>query len=54
MREHKIMKDAVKKAEGETDYYKKRYDEMFSSVSALNKRIEELETHKKHLLDKLK
>ena len=27
---------------------------MFQSVSALNKRIEELESHKMHLLDKLK
>lgn len=27
---------------------------MFSSVSQLNQRIEELESHKLHLLDKLK
>jgi hypothetical protein len=27
---------------------------MFNSVSGLNSRIEELETHKLHLLDKLK
>jgi len=27
---------------------------MFNSVSSLNKRIEELEDHKKNLLDKLK
>ena len=34
--------------------YKKKHDEMFKSVSLLNKRIEELESHKLHLLDKLK
>ena len=33
---------------------KKKHDEMFSSVSSLNKRIEELEMHKLHLLEKLK
>jgi len=27
---------------------------MFNSISSLNKRIEELENHKKYLLDKLK
>ena len=31
-----------------------KHDEMFNSVSSLNQRIEELEQHKLHLLDKLK
>lgn len=44
----------MKEAEEEVAYYKKKHDEMFQSVSALNKRIEELESHKLHLLDKLK
>lgn len=44
----------IKDAEEEVTYYKKRHDEMFASVSSLNKRIEELEDHKKHLLEKLK
>jgi chromosome segregation ATPase len=48
------MMSRIKEAEEEVAYYKKRHDEMFSSVSALNKRIEELESHKLHLLDKLK
>jgi len=34
--------------------YQTRHDEMFASVSTLNTRIEELEQHKIHLLDKLK
>jgi L-rhamnose mutarotase len=34
--------------------YKKKHDEMFDSVSGLNKRIDELEEHKIHLLEKLK
>ena len=50
----KSMMSRIKEAEEEVAYYKKRHDEMFSSVSALNKRIEELESHKLHLLDKLK
>ena len=44
----------IKDAEEEVSYYKKRHDEMFASVSALNKRIEELEQHKLHLLEKPK
>jgi hypothetical protein len=36
------------------EYYKQKHDEMFGSVSALNKRIDELENHKLHLLEKLK
>mmetsp|Transcript_14321 Transcript_14321/g.14294 ORF Transcript_14321/g.14294 Transcript_14321/m.14294 type:complete len:132 (+) Transcript_14321:1256-1651(+) len=54
MDDMKSMEEEVKKAKEETEYYKKRYDEMFNSVSGLNKRIEELEEHKKHLLSKIK
>lgn len=54
MDEKKMMEEEVRKAKEETEYYKKRYDEMFNSVSGLNKRIEELEEHKKHLLAKIK
>lgn len=50
----KNMMARIKDAEEEVVYYKKRHDEMFNSVSALNKRIEELESHKLHLLEKLK
>ena len=50
----KNMLGRIKEAEDEVTYYKKRHDEMFASVSALNKRIEELESHKLHLLEKLK
>jgi thiamine biosynthesis lipoprotein len=38
------MMSRIKEAEEEVTYYKKRHDDMFSSVSALNKRIEELES----------
>ena len=44
----------LKEAEEDVNYYKRKHDEMFQSVSALNKRIEELESHKMHLFDKLK
>lgn len=54
MDDMKAMEEEVRKAKEETEYYKKRYDEMFNSVSGLNKRIEELEEHKKHLLAKIK
>jgi chromosome segregation ATPase len=50
----KTMMTRIKEAEEEVIYYKKRHDEMFASVSSLNKRIEELESHKLHLLEKLK
>ena len=46
----KQMQDAKE----DVEYYKKKHDEMFGSVSALNKRIDELEKHKLHLLEKLK
>ena len=38
----------------EVSRFKKKHDEMFDSVSSLNSRIEELEQHKLHLLEKLK
>ena len=38
----------------EVQRFKNKHDEMFASVSGLNSRIEELEQHKLHLLDKLK
>lgn len=44
------MKDAAL----EVDRFKAKHDEMFASTSSLNARIEELEQHKLHLLDKLK
>ena len=34
--------------------FQEQYDKMFNSVSSLNRRIEELESHKKYLLDKIK
>lgn len=48
------MMHKLKDADEEVAYFKRKHDEMFQSVSALNKRIEELELHKLHLLDKLK
>ena len=41
-------------ADNEVKKFKAKHDEMFQSVSGLNARIEELEQHKLHLLDKLK
>lgn len=38
----------------EVERFKQKHDEMFASTSSLNARIEELEQHKLHLLDKLK
>ena len=38
----------------EVGRFKQKHDEMFASVSGLNSRIEELEQHKLHLLEKLK
>ena len=37
------MIQKLAEADEEVAYYKKKHDEMFNSVSALNKRIEELE-----------
>ncbi len=47
--EHKIMEAMQERQE-----FANKHDEMFNSVSALNQRIEELENHKLHLLNKLK
>lgn len=44
----------LNEAEEERLEFQNKHDEMFNSVSALNQRIEELESHKLHLLDKLK
>ena len=44
----------MQQAEKDKQRYKLKHDEMFSSVSGLNQRIEELEQHKLHLLSKLK
>lgn len=41
-------------SKSERDRYEKKHDEMFQAVSSLNARIEELEQHKLHLLQKLK
>ena len=48
------MQDKVKEAEEERVDMEHKHNEMFNSVSALNARIEELETHKLHLIQKLK
>ena len=48
------MNAQVDEAKAERDKYEKRHDEMFAAVSGLNARIEELENHKLHLLQKLK
>ena len=53
-KENKLLMQKMKEAEEDMQHYKRKHDEMFQSVSALNKRIEELESHKMHLLDKLK
>ena len=47
--QHKLIE-----AEQERLDFQNKHDEMFNSVSALNQRIEELESHKLHLLSKLK
>ena len=41
-------------AREDRDRYERKHDEMFQAVSGLNGRIEELEQHKLHLLQKLK
>ena len=53
---HKIVMLQQQNAESEEERmeYQRKHDEMFNSVSALNQRIEELESHKLHLLSKLK
>jgi chromosome segregation ATPase len=48
------LQQEIVEAGKEVQRYKQKHDEMFASVSGLNSRIEELEQHKLHLLDKLK
>ena len=48
------MQQKVHLAEQERQEYEDKHNEMFNSVSALNARIEELENHKLHLIQKLK
>lgn len=48
------MGEKVKEAEVERQEFDDKHNEMFNSVSALNTRIEELENHKLHLIQKLK
>ena len=49
-----MMQQKLVEAEEERLEFQYKHDEMFGSVSALNQRIEELESHKLHLLSKLK
>ena len=49
-----IYKKSLSEAEQEKSDAINKHDEMFNSVSSLNQRIEELEQHKLHLLEKLK
>lgn len=44
----------MENGEKEVLRFKAKHDEMFASVSGLNNRIEELEQHKLHLLERLK
>lgn len=48
------MSQKLAEAEEDRLEFQHKHDEMFNSVSALNQRIEELESHKLHLLEKLK
>ena len=48
------MFQQLNEAHEEKAQFKKKHDAMFESVSGLNARIEELESHKLHLLEKLK
>ena len=47
------LKEKVIDADAMVTEYKRKHDEMFDSVSGLNKRIDELEQHKLHLFKKL-
>ena len=49
-----MMQKKVDEAEVERQEFEDKHNEMFNSVSALNTRIEELENHKLHLIQKLK
>lgn len=53
-KERDTIREEMEFAKSETDHFQEQYEKMFNSVSSLNKRIEELEDHKKNLLDKLK
>ena len=48
------LNQKIVECENDVTKFKAKHDEMFKSVSGLNARIEELEQHKLHLLDKLK
>ena len=48
------MQRKLVEAEEDRLEFQQKHDEMFNSVSALNQRIEELENHKLHLINKLK
>ena len=50
----KQMQNSMKDSALEVERFKQKHDEMFASTSSLNARIEELEQHKLHLLEKLK
>jgi chromosome segregation ATPase len=50
----KDLLDQLADAGKEVGKFKAKHDDMFNSVSSLNARIEELEQHKLHLLEKLK
>lgn len=52
--ERKQMQIILQEAEAERSEAIEKHDEMFQSVSNLNSRIEELESHKLQLLNKLK
>jgi len=54
MAEKESLLQEVKRAKEEMLRYQQKHDEMFNSVNSLNGRIEELEQHKLHLLNKLK
>ena len=43
-----MMQQKLLEAEDERLEFQNKHDEMFTSVSALNQRIEELESHKLH------
>ena len=49
-----LLEQKLREAEQDRLEFQNKHDEMFDSVSALNQRIEELESHKLHLLSKLK
>jgi phage shock protein A len=48
------LEQKIIEAGKEVKRFQQKHDEMFSSVSDLSSRIEELEQHKLHLLDRLK